>query len=1036
MPQVINTNIASMNAQRNLSNSQMTLQTALQRLSSGLRINSAKDDAAGLAISDRMTSQVRGLNQAVRNSNDGISMSQTAEGALGEIGNILQRVRELSIQASNATNSDSDRATLQAEVVQLKSELSRIANNTTFNGQRILDGSMQSASFQVGADAAQTIKMSINSASSQSLGVNMKATDNTRNGLTVATDNYRVDSGGGNATLMGKAIAATTVSSTSNAYSAQTLIIKDSIGNVLVGGSISLAAGEQVSEVASRLNAISGVRATGSTQFKLTSIQSGLSSDGVATFSVTLSSGTVTSTLNIAGVTTASSQSAIFAAIRDSINGDSDLANAGVVAGLNASGQLVVRNNTGADLGFTIDQSATSTVVFSIVGSDVASTALTISANGVAGEAGDAIRVGGQLSVYLADGYTIQSSKGAASSYFNASASAQVAASANGVGIDDVVTNTIPSNYVAANGALVSKAIAAFSAGVVASQTNAYSAQTLTIRDSTGAKLAGGDSIVIAAGASVDSVVTSLNNLAGVTASASATLQVYDYTIGGASVTGSLSFAIVSGSTSINLTLASVAATATDIDVFKAMRDAINADTTLAGAGVTASIDATGYLSIKNTDGKNLGLQLTGGNNLGSVSSFSFAARGTDAAATSITISSAATNGVIGATSATMIGGTLKISLADGYTVSSNATKASSYFDVNANAKATVVESGVNHGTRTAAQTLTIVGKSTGTVAIAKDDSADRIAQLVNGQTVATGVTATARTQAKLSNLSTAGTVSFTLYGDGGASAAISALVTGSGTTANLSALASAINVKSSTTGITAKLADNNASLILTNDSGANIEIMDFNHSAASAATASNITGTQASLMVTGLSDTLNALTGATSTATTTSVTLYKGGTTSLGADSTSVGGTVSFSAADSFTVSSNIGASSRIGGNSSLLATDASAISSSTLFNVATVDVSTVDGANQAIGAIDGALTQVNAVRSAMGALQNRFLSTISSLSAASENIASARSRIQDTDFAAETANLTRSQILQQAGVAMLAQANQLPQLVLSLLK
>ncbi|MFA7269782.1 MAG: flagellin [Sterolibacterium sp.] len=1030
MPQVINTNIASLNAQRNLNSSQTSLQTALQRLSSGLRINSAKDDAAGMAISDRMTSQVRGLNQAVRNSNDGISMAQTAEGALGEIGNILQRVRELSIQSANATNSDSDRATLQSEVVQLKAELTRIANNTTFNGQRILDGSMQSAAFQVGADAAQTIKFSINSASSQSLGVNMKATDNTTNGLTVATENYRIDSGGGNAALMGKALAASTVASTSNAYAAQTLIIKDSIGNVLVGGSIGIAAGEQISDVVSRLNAVSGVRATGSTQFKLTSIATGLGATGTATFSVVLASGNVTSSLNVSGVTTASSQTAIFTAIRDSINGDTDLKNAGVVAGLNAAGQLVVRNNTGADLGIKVANTAdTSSVQFLITGTDVASTAITVMAD-LTGGAGTAARIGGQMSLFLADGYSIQSSVAATSSYFNASASAQVAASANGVGIDDVVNNNIPSNYVAANGALVGKAVAAYSSAVLANQTNAYSAQTLTIRDSTGAKVSGGDSIIIAAGASVDTVVTTLNNLAGVQASASAELKVVDYAVGTGSTAGSFTLTIISGSTSVNLVLSGVSATATDIDIFKAMRDAINADTTLTGAGVSANIDATGYLSIKNNDGKNLGIAvLSSGAN--QVSTITLSIRGTDAAATQISITSQAA-----VANATSVGGTLKISLADGYTISSTAGRASSYYDVNANAKAAVIESGVNHGTRTAAQTLTIVGTGTGTVAISKDDSADRIAQLVNGQTVTTGVSATARTQAKLSNLSTPGTVSFTLYGENGGAAAISALVTGSGTTANLSALASAINNQSSKTGITATLADNNASIILKDDTGANIEIADFNHSAASSATAGNITGTQASLTVTGLSDAIDAATGAATTAMTTSVTLYKGGTTSLGADSTVVGGTVSFAAADAFTVSSNIGAGSKIGGNSSLLSTDAGGIISSTLFNVDTVDISTVDGANQAIGAIDGALTQVNAVRSSMGALQNRFISTISSLSATSENISAARSRIQDADFAAETAALTRSQILQQAGVAMLAQANQLPQLVLQLLK
>lgn len=162
MPQFINTNVASLNTQRALNQSQSSLQTSLQRLSSGLRINSAKDDAAGLAISDRMTSQIRGLNQAVRNANDGISLAQTAEGALGEITNNLQRVRELAVQSANATNSSSDRAALDQEVQQLLAEIDRVASQTSFNSQNILDGTFGNATFQVGDQVGQTINVSLN----------------------------------------------------------------------------------------------------------------------------------------------------------------------------------------------------------------------------------------------------------------------------------------------------------------------------------------------------------------------------------------------------------------------------------------------------------------------------------------------------------------------------------------------------------------------------------------------------------------------------------------------------------------------------------------------------------------------------------------------------------------------------------------------------------------------------------------------------------------------------------------------------------
>jgi len=160
MPQTINTNVASLNAQRNLNVSQNSLATALQRLSSGLRINSAKDDAAGLAIASRFTSQINGLNQAARNANDGISLGQTAEGALGEISNNLQRVRELAIQSANSTNSASDRASLDAEAQSLIAEITRVASQTQFNGLNLLDGSFKTQSFQVGANANQTIDIS------------------------------------------------------------------------------------------------------------------------------------------------------------------------------------------------------------------------------------------------------------------------------------------------------------------------------------------------------------------------------------------------------------------------------------------------------------------------------------------------------------------------------------------------------------------------------------------------------------------------------------------------------------------------------------------------------------------------------------------------------------------------------------------------------------------------------------------------------------------------------------------------------------
>src|SRR5262245_7855977 len=234
MPQIINTNIPALNAQRNLNTSQTALATALQRLSSGLRINSAKDDAAGLAISERFSTQIRGLNQAVRNANDGISLSQTAEGALGEVSNNLQRIRELAVQAANATNSASDRAALQAEVDQRIAEITRVGNQTEFNGLKLLNGSFVSQIFQVGANAGQTITVSsLVDVRASSLGRNVVTADGTVTGNVV------------------------TASATANGVTAETnltISTTDAGGSTITTSAISYALNSGANIVASSIN--------------------------------------------------------------------------------------------------------------------------------------------------------------------------------------------------------------------------------------------------------------------------------------------------------------------------------------------------------------------------------------------------------------------------------------------------------------------------------------------------------------------------------------------------------------------------------------------------------------------------------------------------------------------------------------------------------------------------------------------------------------------------------------------------------------
>jgi len=244
MALTINTNVASLNAQRNLGASQSNLNKSMKRLSSGLRINSAKDDAAGLAISDRMTAQIRGLNQASRNANDGISLAQTAEGALQESTNLLQRIRELAVQSANDTNSASDRSSLNDEVTQLKEELDRISTTTQFNGKTLLDGSMSGAAnqatFQVGANAgtSQTISFDIASAMSSDLGTeeNYTAYVAETNASTTAFSGLTVTADAGQGTA-GSAIDIIISTSTSASVNSVAVTTSTSSITVTVAGS-------------------------------------------------------------------------------------------------------------------------------------------------------------------------------------------------------------------------------------------------------------------------------------------------------------------------------------------------------------------------------------------------------------------------------------------------------------------------------------------------------------------------------------------------------------------------------------------------------------------------------------------------------------------------------------------------------------------------------------------------------------------------------------------------------------------------------
>jgi flagellin len=322
MASVINTNVASLNAQRNLSSSQTSLNTSIQRLSSGLRINSAKDDAAGLAISDRMNSQIKGMNQATRNANDGVSMAQTAEGALASSGDILQRVRELAVQSSNASNSASDRQALQTEVTQLGSELNRIASTTSFNGTNLLDGTMGTANFQVGANAGQLISAN---------GANFLT--NTYGNNRVTNDEVAVKTGGG-----------------SNA-AASTITINGSLGSK----DVSTKTTDSAKTIAQNINqqtANTGVTATAKTTANM-----GLAAES---YSIKLASDNATDVTVSFTVGGSASTAADFAAGISAINAQS--ANTGVTAEYDQkAGGIKLTNASGNDIKVTNANTAANT---------------------------------------------------------------------------------------------------------------------------------------------------------------------------------------------------------------------------------------------------------------------------------------------------------------------------------------------------------------------------------------------------------------------------------------------------------------------------------------------------------------------------------------------------------------------------------------------------------------------------------------------------------------------------------------------------
>ncbi len=870
MPQVINTNFSSLNAQRNLNTSQGSLQTSLQRLSSGLRINSAKDDAAGLAISNRFTSQIRGLTQASRNANDGISLAQTAEGALAESTNILQRVRELAIQSANSTNSSQDRLSLQSEVNQLVSELDRIANTTTFNGLKLLDGSFTAQSFQIGAEANQTINVNVSGATADTIGINKVSSDNAQVGLEVATSGFSVATSG--TAFNASSTGATLTASTGTLIADQTIAVTGPAGTTNV--TISAANNNRdASDIASALNNIAGVRATAdanSASFALTAAPTNAQDNDVVSFSLITGDGAQTQAISLT-VDTATYETDFNNAIQTAV-GNINTANSDNDLSYNTTTKTIT-SAKGANIG--------------IEAFDVADNATTTLDNFVDDTTGD----GTGFNFTLA----------------GTALTVDLSGSGNIAGNSQAQIATAIAGVINGNGALTTAGVSATVVG-------------------------GGVEITRTGEANVD--ITVMSVAGGTTGDGGFSVNRND---AGTLIAGGAGPVVLTEGGTVAATVASVVVETDTINF------AGNTVTETGGAGDEAAVQVGTLTLLMEDAGVN--------------------------AQSSVAVGAASILNAAANTNATLTAGS---ALSD-----------------------------VGSGNFTSSQTLTVTGDGVATVDVAADSTAAQIVSSINKVADTTGVTASATTTATISNLDTDGIVTLTLNGS-----TVSANVT----TTDLSELSTAINDKSGATGISAAISVDGSSIELTHSTGDDIDFLNFSHSAANVATS-----TVTNLRITGSEGG--------------SVNLQDG--TAIDLDSTVVGGNVEIQSNGSFTVSSNVDESS--GG---LFAGNANDTKASALQTVNNIDISTKSGANLAIDIADGALAKVDSIRADLGAIQNRFSSTISNLNTAVENFSAARSRIQDTDFASETANLTRSQVLQQAGVAMLAQANSLPQLVLSLLQ
>jgi flagellin len=886
MAQIINTNISSLTAQRNLNNSQSANRTSLERLSSGLRINSAKDDAAGLAISTRFTSQIKGIDVAIRNAGDGISLAQTAEGALGSMTSNLQRIRELALQSSNATNSDVDREALNAEAQQLISEITRSGEQTNFNGTNLLDGNLE-ASFQIGANRGEVVTFGIAELTASSLGGARAAGLSAQGSATTL--------GNGDLVINGASVGASVATADNTSFTQQQQ-----------GAIAKVAAINKVSDE-------SGVTATVNTNTVGGSVQTAAETTG----SITLNGTSIA--MSTGGVDALADRQAVVAAI-NARSGETGVtaADSGTVEG---GVSLAAADGRNITLAFNDDKDRTGFVTAASTANSVdltaASTGLAAQSTYVGGFTLTSAEAG--TPIVLSQGTGNITNAGLAAGTYTANTSAITSTARTG----DATTaiSSLSSGDIVINGVGIGAAQAA---------------------DDTASNAAATSSNLAGSGIATAAVINRSTDATGVTAVVNATVV-----SGGNTTTAGT--ALDAGNIYINNI--SVGTVTLSGDGEQDRSTAVDLINTKSGqTGVVATDNGNG-IDLTAADGRNISVAIDTDPGA-SGSTFTGINVGLDAA-------------VKGIGEADMNGA------AAGYAAAAETTTSTVRLE---SSRAFTLEAGSTGESTTAASV-------TSTVTAAALDAIDlsNAATNLNFKFELNGTSVTVDTLAD-GDLNVAG-----IQENGDVDATSNAILDGQDFIAAFQGL---VDTALTAAGLQA------GDVIVGDVTGDGTGLLTLTTAG---------TGVGQELKITEADDN-TAADGVTASGFLTRVDISNTGASVSGLSQAGLSaGTFGGSETGQFLVD---------------------------------VDITTVDGALNALDAVDNALQAVSSERANLGAIQNRLQSTIDNLAINSENLQSANSRIQDADFAAETAELSRTQVLQQAGISILAQANAAPQQVLALLQ